>query len=159
MQLWGRRIPSFIGTALLWAATWSAAGIVLARVPGFHSDLPFAILFAPLGFLAGLLYIGIFRRVEDGREGGPSAFLHAAMRGAASGLLLSAVIVAAAALRGDDWWKELLLFGPPLAVGSAISAAGSLALSRRAHRRQLAAATETGDAALSDETDSGPRQR
>ncbi len=52
--------------------------------------------------------------------------------GAASGLLLSGIFVVGAALRGGDVWGDLLLFGPPLAIASAVCAAGSLAVARRA---------------------------
>lgn len=41
-----RRIRGAIGIGLTWAAAWFGAGILLARVPGFFSDVPFALLFA-----------------------------------------------------------------------------------------------------------------
>src|SRR5439155_23415510 len=58
-------------------------------------------------------------------------------RGAVSGLLLAGVFVAGAALRGGPVLGEFLLFGPALATTSALCAAGSLALARRAERREL----------------------
>ena len=57
--------------------------------------------------------------------------------GAASGLLLSAIFVVGAALRGGDVLGEFLLFGPPLAIAGAVCAASSLAVARRAERREL----------------------
>ena len=54
-----RRIRAAIGIGLTWAAAWFGAGILLARVPGFYSDLPFALLFAPLGFVTGVIFSGI----------------------------------------------------------------------------------------------------
>ena len=47
---WLKRIRGAIGIGLTWAAVWFGAGILLARVPGFYSDLPFA----PLGFVTGV---------------------------------------------------------------------------------------------------------
>ena len=44
----GQRIRGAIGMGFTWGAAWFGAGILLARVPGFDSDVPFAILFAPL---------------------------------------------------------------------------------------------------------------
>jgi hypothetical protein len=106
-------------------------------VPGFHSDLPFALIFAPLGFLAGLVFSGILVAL-GGRPGFDRMSLtRFAGWGAVSGLLLSGVFVAGAALRGGAVWGEFLLFGPALAAGGAVLAAGSLALARRADRRTL----------------------
>src|SRR3954462_201450 len=68
MKTWGRRIRAAIGTGLCWGAAWFGAGILLARVPGLSSDLPFALLFAPFGFVAGISFSGVVVAVE-GRRG------------------------------------------------------------------------------------------
>src|SRR5215217_8205519 len=137
MKEWGRRIRAAIGMGLTWGAAWFGAGILLARVPGFYSDLPFALLFAPLGFLTGIIFSGILVGIE-GRHGfGRTSLSRFAGWGAASGLLLSGIFVVGAALRGAPVWGELLLFGPPLAIASAVCAAGSLAVARRAEWREL----------------------
>lgn len=52
---------------LRWGAAWFGAGLVLARVPGFFSDVPFAILFPPLGFVTGVVFSGILVGIEGGR--------------------------------------------------------------------------------------------
>jgi hypothetical protein len=137
MKKWGRRIRAAIGMGLTWGATWSGAGALLARVPGFSSDLPFALLFAPLGFVTGILFSGILVGIE-GRRGFERASLpRFAVWGAASGLLLSGIFVVGAALRGGAVWGEFLVFGPPLAIAGAVCAAGSLAIARRAEGREL----------------------
>ena len=157
MKKWGRRIRAAIGMGLTWGAAWFGAGILLARVPGFYSDLPFALLFAPLGFVTGVIFSGIlvvierrgrFDRVSLSRFGG---------WGAVSGLVLSGIFVVAAALRGQSSWGELLVFGPPLTVASAVCAAGSLALARRAERRELPG--PSGDLAEAELTEDGTRRR
>ena len=137
MKNWGRRIRAAIGMGLIWGAAWFAAGILLARVPGFHSDLPFALLFAPLGFATGVIFSGILAGIEGRRGHDRTSLSRFAGWGAASGLLLSGIFVVGAALRGAPLWGEFLVFGPPLAVASAICAAGSLAVARRAGRREL----------------------
>src|SRR5256885_7059050 len=67
MKKWGRRIRAAIGMGLTWGAAWFAAGLLLARVPGFYSDLPFALLFAPLGFVTGIIFSGILVGIESRR--------------------------------------------------------------------------------------------
>ncbi len=137
MKTWVRRIRAAMRMGLTWGAAWFAAGILLARVPGFFSDLPFALVFAPLGFVTGVLFSGILVAI-DGRRGFERMSLSRfAGWGAASGLLLSGIFVVAAALRGGNVWAEFLLFGPALTMSSAACAAGSLALARRAERRVL----------------------
>lgn len=136
MNKWGRRIRGAIGMGFAWAAAGFGAGILLARVPGFHSDLPFALLFAPLGFVSGIIFSGIL--VLMGRRGVVRMPLSRfASWGAASGLLLSGIFVVGAALRGDSLLGEFMLFGPALATASAVCAAGSLALARRGERLEL----------------------
>jgi hypothetical protein len=123
---------------LTWAAAGFGAGIVVARVSSFNPDLPFALLFAPLGFLAGIIFSGILVVIEGRRGIDRLSLSRFAGWGAVGGLLLSGIFVVGAALRGASMWGEFLLFGPALAMASAVGAAGSLALARRAERRELA---------------------
>jgi hypothetical protein len=142
MKKWGRRIRAAIGMGLTWGAAWFGAGILLARVPGFYSDLPFALLFA------GIIFSGILVGIEGRRGFDRTSLPRFAGWGAASGLLLSGIFVVGAAVRGGALWEEFLVFGPPLAVASAVCAAGSLAVARRAERREL-----PGDSGHSAETE------
>jgi len=141
MNNWGRRIRGALRMGLAWAAAGFVAGLVLARIPGFYSDLPFALLFAPLGFFAGVIFSGILVAIGGRRRFDQMSLPRFAGWGAASGLLLSGVFAVSAALRGDSMWGEFLVFGPALAIASAVSAAGSLALARRAESRELPSPT------------------
>jgi hypothetical protein len=134
MKKWGRRIGTAIRMGLIWGAAWFVAGILLARVPGFSSDLPFALLFAPLGFVTGIIFSGFLVGIEARRGFERTSLLRSAGWGAASGLLLSGILVVGAALRGGALWGEFLVFGPPLAMAGAVCAASSLAIARRAER-------------------------
>ena len=137
MKKWWRRIRAAIGMGLTWGAAWFGAGVLLARVPGFYSDLPFALLFAPLGFLTGIIFSGILVVIERRRRFDRVSLSRFAGWGAMSGLLLSGIFVVGAALRGESLWGEFLVFGPPLTMASAVCAAGSLAIARRAESREL----------------------
>lgn len=156
MKKWGRRIRGAIGMGLTWGAAWFGAGILLARVPGFYSDLPFALLFAPLGFVTGIIFSGILVVIEGRRRFDRMSLSRFAGWGAVSGLLLSGIFVVAAALRGESLWGEFLVFGPPLAVASAVCAAGSLAVARRAERRELPG--PSGDPAEAELTEDEKRE-
>jgi hypothetical protein len=156
MKKWGRRIRAAIGMGFTWAAVWFGAGILLARVPGFYSDLPFALLFAPLGFATGILFSAILVGIEGRRGFARMSLSRFAGWGAASGLLLSGIFVVGAAVRGAALWEEFLLFGPPLALASAVCAAGSLAVARRAERRALPA--NSGDPAEAEITEHERRE-
>lgn len=111
MKKWGRRIGAAIAMGLALGAAWFGAGILVARVPGFYSDLPFALLFAPFGFVTGILFSGILVVIEGRRRFDRMSLSRFAGWGAVSGLLLSGFF---AALRGKTLWRELLVFGLPL---------------------------------------------
>jgi hypothetical protein len=156
MKKWWRRIRAAIGMGLTWGAAWFGAGILLARVPGFYSDLPFALLFAPLGFLTGIIFSGILVVIEGRRRLDRMSLSRFAGWGAVSGLLLSGIFVVGAALRGATLWAEFLVFGPPLAMASAVCAAGSLAMARWAQRRELRG--PSGDPAEAELTEDQERE-
>jgi hypothetical protein len=156
MKQWGRRIRAAIGMGLTWGAAWFGAGILLARVPGFYSDLPFALLFAPLGFVSGIMFSGVLVVIEGRRGFDRMSLSRFAGWGAVSGLLLSGIFVAGAALRGEALWGEFLVFGPVLAMASAVCAAGSLALARRAERREFPG--PNGDPAEAELTEDEQRE-
>ena len=156
MKKWGRRIRAAIGMGLIWAAAWFGAGILLARVPGLESDLPFALLFAPLGFLTGVIFSGVLVVIEGRRRFERMSLSRFAGWGAVSGLLLSGIFVGGAALRGGAVWAEFLLFGPALAMASAACAAGSLAVARRAESRELPGSS--GDPAEAELTEDEKRE-
>lgn len=147
MRQWGRRIRAAIGMGLTWAFAWSAGGALLARLPGFYSDLPGALLFAPLGFITGVMFSALLVGLEGRRGLDRTSPWRFSAWGAASGLLLTGIIVLGAVLRGGNVLGEFLLFGPPLAVAGAACAAGSLAVARWAGRRELPGAGHDPDAA------------
>ncbi len=132
MRNLGRRIRGAIGMGLAWGAAWFGAGILVARVPGFYSDLPFALLLAPFGFATGVIFSEILVAIEGRRRFDRMSLSRFAGWGAVSGLLLAVVV---AALRGET--LEVSVFGPVLALAGGVCAAGSLAAARRSERATL----------------------
>jgi hypothetical protein len=116
-----------------WAAAWSAAGLVPRWVLGFNADVPFPLVFGVLGFFAGVTFSGLLALTESHRRFDQLSIPRFAAWGATGGLLLSAVFAQAASLG----WGDLLAIAPTFALASAVCASGSLAVARRAVRREL----------------------
>ena len=154
MRNLGRRIGAAIRMGLIWGAAWSAAAFVVARVPGFDSDLPFAFLFAPFGFVTGILFFGILAMIEGRRALDRVPPVVFAVAGAVSGVLPSetalygrfaAGFVFVAALRGRAPGREALVFGTALALAGTASAVASLAMARRSGTGNLPRPTAEPD--------------
>jgi len=133
MQNWLRRVRGTIGMGAVWAAAWSAAGLVPRWMLGFNPDAPFPIIFGVLGFLAGVIFGTLLVLTERRRHFEETSLMRFAAWGAMGGLLLSAVFARAASLE----WGDVLLVAPTFALASALCASGSLALARRATRRAM----------------------
>lgn len=131
MKKWLRRMRGAIGMGLTWAAAWFGAGLILLLVVGFGAaDVPFPLFFGLLGFLAGATFSGVLGTVEGRRRFEQMSLPRFAGWGALGGLLLSGILVLATGLGG-----EFLVLGPVFALAGAGSAAGTLALARRAQER------------------------
>lgn len=133
MRMLLRRIRGAIGTGVTWAVAWSAAGLVPRWVFGVVTDAPFPIIFGVLGFMAGVIFSVVLMLTEGRRKFDQMSLPRFAGWGAAGGFLLSIIFGRLASLGWGDW----LAIAPTFAVASAICASGSLALARRAMRREL----------------------
>ena len=133
MDKWLRRIRGAMGMGVIWGAAWFVAGLVPRRVFGFNTDVPFPLVFGVLGFIAGVTFSGLLVLTEGRRGFNQMSLPRFAGWGAMGGLLLSALFAKATSL--GRW--DVLAIAPTFAVASAICAAGSLALARRAARREL----------------------
>ena len=147
MRKWLRRIRGTIGVGVTWAAAWSAAGLVPRWVFGFNTDVPFPLVFGVLGFIAGITFSGILVLTEGRRTFDQMSLPRFAVWGAVGGLLLSALFARVASLGGGD----VLVVAPTFALASAVCASGSLAVARRAARRELSGTRgDTAGASLTD---------
>lgn len=166
MKPWLRRARGAIGMGMTWAVAWGLGGVLvtlgfLVRT-GSRPDAPFPIMFSVAGFIAGLLFSGILGLVEGRRRFDEMSPRRFAAWGAAGGFVLATGFVVAVSLAGDGGFLWNLVFlGPVFAIAGAGSAAGSLALARRAQNRGLLEATDDVRAmSLSDrESQSGLRNR
>jgi hypothetical protein len=137
---WLRRIRGAIGMGFTWAAAWSALGFVPRWIFGIDSDLPFPFLFGGLGLIAGVTFSWLLVLAEGRRRFDQLSLPRFAGLGALGGLLISAPFVRGASLA----WSEILAVSITFALASAGSAAGSLALARRAVGRELPDGVGTG---------------
>jgi hypothetical protein len=147
-----RRIRGAIGMGLTWAVSWGAAGsiVTLGFVlrTGSRPDAPFPLMFGAAGFLAGVIFSAVLGLAAGRRRFDQMSLPRFAAWGAGVGFLLSAAFVLAISLAGDlTFLWNLVLVGPLFAVAAAGSAAGSLALARRAQDRALLGTTEDATAA------------
>jgi hypothetical protein len=136
-KTWLRRIRGSIGMGLTWGLAWFGAGVALLLVVGLDAaDVPFPLGFGLLGFFAGAIFSGVLSIVEGRHSFDQLSLPRLAGWGAVGGLLLSVIFVLAVATFGNDR-LDLTVLGPVFAAAGAASAAGSLALARRADRREL----------------------
>lgn len=153
MNKWTRRIRGAIGMGLTWAAGWAVFGLLIGvsslLLPGVFDPF-FEVFDAPLpalaipGFVGGALFsivLGIAGRERKFSELSVARF---AAWGALGGLLLTLfpfalVAVGLASMEGSAHTagKVLATVGGPFVLLSAVSAAGSLMLARRAKDRAL----------------------
>ena len=133
MGKWLRRIRGAIGMGFTWGAAWAVAGFLLAVVTRFKADAPFPLIFGVLGFLAGVIFSAFLALTEGRRRFDQMSLPRFVGWGAAGGLLLAAVFAKAASLE----WADVLAIAPTFALASAVCASGSLAVARRAVRREL----------------------
>jgi len=121
-----RRSRGAIGMGLTWALAWFGAGMVLLLIVGPDAaDVPFPLGFGMFGFFAGTIFSGVLTAVEGRRSFEQLSLARFAGWGAVGGLLLGAVF---AMLAGS----AVMVAAPFFALAGAGSAAGSLALARRA---------------------------
>ncbi len=134
MKKWLKRIRGAFGTALTWAIAWSGVGATLGLAwPNSGRGIAASFVdgfigWAILGFLGGAAF-SVVLGIAEGRRGLHEMSLpRFAGLGAVGGLLLGTVLFA--------MWGDVALGLVMAALGGG-SAAGSLALARRADDREL----------------------
>jgi peptidoglycan/LPS O-acetylase OafA/YrhL len=116
-----------------WAAALAAVGSVPRWVFGVNTDAPIPLVFGVFGFIAGVTFSALLVLTKGRRTFDQMSIRRFAGLGATGGLLLSALWANAVSLS----WGEVLAIAPTFALACAVCASGSLALARRAVRREL----------------------
>jgi hypothetical protein len=147
MRNWQRRVRGAIGIGITWAAAWSAVGALPRWVLGINADAPFPLIFGILGFFAGVTFSGLLVLTERRRGFEAVTLQRFAAWGAVGGAAMAAVFARAVSMS----WGDLITIAPVFAVASAVCAAGSLALARRAETRSLPhLRADAGNSALAE---------
>ena len=122
-----------IGMGLTWALAWFSAGMILGLIVGPGADdVPLPIRFGILGFLSGVTFSGVLRLVAGHRRLDQMSLARFTGWGAVGGLLLSGILAVTAGPGGES-----LRLIPVFALAGAGSAAGTLALARKAEAPRL----------------------
>src|SRR6185503_8320848 len=142
MKKWFRRIRGAMGMGVTWAAFWGGAGTIVTLGfvlrTGSRPDAPFPLMLGAFGFVAGVIFSGVLGLFDGRRRFDQMSLPRFAAWGAAGGILLATTFVLAVSFAGDPAFLwNLVVVGPVFAVAAAGSAAGSLALARRAQDREL----------------------
>ena len=141
MKKWLKRIRGALGLGLLWAAAWSGVGAIIAVVTmvlgaGAAADIGvFAVLLAVPGFVGGAIFSTVLGITEGRRTFDEMSLPRFAGWGAVGGLLLSVLLFAMG--NGESSRLVTVVIASIVTLMGAGSAAGSLALARRADDRDL----------------------
>ncbi len=146
MKKWLKRIRGAVGMGLTWATAWAVVGAIFGLVMGVVlGGVPLGVvvaryvgMFAALGFFGGAIFSTVLRITEGRHRFDELSLPRFAAWGALGGLLLGVLAVTAGMLGPS----LTLLDGGVVTLLGAGSAAGSLALARRAHDRDLVEAGE-----------------
>ena len=132
MKKWLMRIRGAVGMGLTWAAAWFGAGAIVGVITGVSAGslVGFGGIFAALGFGGGTIFSIVLGITERRRRFDEMSLPRFAAWGAAGALLVSLFFEMSTGGLSVMAASVLTLLG-------AGSAAGSLALARRADDREL----------------------
>ena len=136
MKRWLRRIRGVLGTGLTWAAGWSGVAFILSLLGFFGTAgsvqfyFVLAALWGVVGFVGGSIFSMVLAIAERRRTFDEMSLPRIASWGALGGVLLAIPWVTGAG--PPPTLGEIVGTGVVMALMGAGSAAGSLALARRA---------------------------
>ncbi|HEX6369926.1 MAG TPA: hypothetical protein VF006_13485 [Longimicrobium sp.] len=140
MKKWLRRIRGAVGMGLTWALVWGPVAVLIGMFvdPDGSMDEMWVAIGAYPGFLGGVVFSMVLAIAARRRSLHELSLSRVAAWGAAAGLLVGALpfMIGEPTSERSVWLLALVVIGS-ITVLSAVSAAGSLALARRAGKRAL----------------------
>jgi len=158
LKKWLKRIRGAMGMGLTWAEAWAPLGAVTGLITGLVLGLPlgtvvanYALLLGGLGFLGGTIFSTVLSIAERRHRFDQLSLPRFVAWGAFGGLLLGVLAVTAGILGPGLTILDAVIVGVSTLLGAG-SAAGSLALARRADDRELLEhGADVGDIGLTEE--------
>ena len=155
MKQWARRLRGAVGMGLTWAAVWAPAGVLIGMLvdPDNSMDEMWVAIGAYPGFMIGVLFSVVLGIAAGRRRFDELSIPRFAAWGAVAGLIAGVLpfVLGDPTTELPQWLLGGVVTGSTTLLG-AISAAGSLAVARRAERRESlgagSAAAEAGGRSL-----------
>jgi drug/metabolite transporter (DMT)-like permease len=155
MKKWLRRIRAAVTMGLLWAVPWAVVAVLIGLVvdPDESMDEMWWLIGAYPGFLGGVLFSIVLAIAERHRRLDELSIRRFGAWGAVAGLVIGVLPFMLGTPRADiDVARLATVVIGSFTLMSAVSAAGSLALARKAEKREmLGAGADTSDARLGDD--------
>ena len=161
MKRWLKRIRGALGMGLTWAAAWFGVGmiflsglLVFGTPPvgtGLAAVVANSVLLAVFGFIGGAIFSTVLGITEGRRRFDEMSLPRFAGWGAVGGLGLSVLMLTTGNGAGGSIVVGVIMTSVATLLGAG-SAAGSLALARKADDRELLdAGADVGDVGLTQE--------
>ncbi len=140
MEKWLRRTRGAVGMGLTWAAAWGlVVGMLIELFVDPHgeiADIWPAVLGIP-AFFGGVFFSLVLGVAARGRRFDELSLARFAAWGALAGLLVGVLpFVLGSPERNTPAWRLAVVIIVPITLLSAVSAAGSLAIARRAEKQE-----------------------
>ena len=141
MKKWLRRVRGALLMGITWAVLWAPVGLLIGMIvdPTGAMDEPWIAVGTFPGFLGGVMFSIVFGIAARRRKLGELSIKRVAGWGTVAGMVIGSLpfLLGDQGPNAERVWLLPLVIVSSITVLSAASAAGSLALARRAEKREL----------------------